>query len=186
MSFTLLFSSYLFHFFPLPCTHIFSWCLLSLAVAWVATSWKYWFLSSLLFSFFFQPSSSTPPPPSSSSSLCCIWGSDLIHDQPTSLAAHPASFFCSLPFFLFFSLLIFSILTSRCGFALFKSTLHYGVAKSRSRGCEVVAGGGSFSPPSFHCILPYTSIKAAEARVQALGLLSTSATDDSFPLTTHK
>lgn len=53
MSFTLLFSSYLFHFFPLPCSHIFSWCLLSLAVAWVATSWKYWFLPSLLFFFFF-------------------------------------------------------------------------------------------------------------------------------------
>lgn len=54
MSFTLLFSSYLFHFSPtwpprppsptlLPACHIFSWCLLSLAVAWVATLQKYWF-----------------------------------------------------------------------------------------------------------------------------------------------
>lgn len=42
MSFTLLFSSYLFHFFPFPCSHIFSWCLMSMAAAWVALLQKYW------------------------------------------------------------------------------------------------------------------------------------------------
>lgn len=32
-----------FSFLSRPCSHIFSWCLLSLAVAWVVTLLKYWF-----------------------------------------------------------------------------------------------------------------------------------------------
>lgn len=46
--FTVLFLS--FSFLPLPCSHIFSWCLLSLAVAWVAARLKYWYPFFLLFS----------------------------------------------------------------------------------------------------------------------------------------
>lgn len=64
-----------------------------------------------------------------------------MHDQPTSPAVHPTSFSSSFSF-LFFCLLIFSILTSPCGFAVFEGTLHYGVAESRSMGCEVVMVGG--------------------------------------------
>lgn len=65
MSFTLLFSSYLFHFFPLPCSHIFSWCLLSLAAERVAMLRKYWFLARLLF-LLFSPTLLCYPSPSSS------------------------------------------------------------------------------------------------------------------------
>lgn len=39
--FTVLFLS--FSFLPHPCSHIFSWCLLSLVVAWVVVLLKYWF-----------------------------------------------------------------------------------------------------------------------------------------------
>lgn len=79
----------------------------------------------------------------------------LTHDQPALLVAHPASFFCTLPFFLFFCLLIFFsstslILTLCCGFTVFKSTLHYRVAEN----WRCSGAGGDFLLPSLHCILP--------------------------------
>lgn len=144
MSFTLLFSSYLFHFFPLPCSHIFSWCLLSLAVAWVATSWKYWFLFSLLFFFsscllFYNPCSSPFPIP-------------VLHlrlggwRMTTSLAAHPALVFrCFFLFFCAVSWFIFFLPETRfrrhiVAFAVFESIPCYVGAESRSRGCHRVGG----------------------------------------------
>lgn len=106
------------------------------------------------------PSSPPPPPLQSPLLLPCVTSEaqGLTHDQPTSLAAHPASFFHSFPFFVLLSPDFFSpwdsALTSCWGFAVFESTLCYGIAESRSWGCGGVGGGG-FSPPSLHCILPY-------------------------------
>ena len=143
MSFTLLFSSYLFHFFPLPCSHIFSWCLLSLAVAWVATSWKYWFLPSLLFFFFFllppllQSLLFPLPHPRIASEA-----RGLTHDHFTGSSSR-FSLSLLLPLF-FCCLLIFFFLPEtrfRChvvAFAVFESASRYVGAESRSRGCHRV------------------------------------------------
>lgn len=132
--FTVLFLS--FSFLPPSCSHIFSWCLLSLAVAWVATSQKYWFLPSLLFFFLY------PPPlynPSSSFSFPVLHLSLWVDARPTHFTGSSSRFILSL--FPFLSPDFFPwdfILTSRCGFAVFDSTLRYGVAENRSRGCGVV------------------------------------------------
>lgn len=158
MSFTLLFSSYLFHFFPLPCSHIFSWCLLSLAVAWVATSRKYWFLPSLLFL--------------SCSHLSLYKPSSSISFSFPVLRPRLCRFTVSWSFFP-----QHSVLTSRCGF---QRAPCYVVAERKGRGVLWGGGGGVSLLHHFTVFFP-TFITAAQARVQALGLLSTSATDGSFP-----
>lgn len=127
MSFTLLFSSYLFHFFPLPCSHIFSWCLLSLAVAWVAMSWKYWFLPSLLFllcCLLYNPSSSSFSTFSSFVPVLHLWH------------------FTVSQFFFPWDL----VLTSHCGFAAWPGLSIYGIG-------QVLRGTGKGDAPNAQDII---------------------------------
>lgn len=71
-------------------------------MAWVAALLKYWFLLSLLFFSLFPLYI-----PSSSLSLVSHLRLRLTHDQPTSLAAHPASVFHSLSLSVLLPLTIF-------------------------------------------------------------------------------
>lgn len=149
---TVLFLS--FSFLPLPCYHIFSWCLLS--VAWVATSQKYWW-----FLFFL-----TPPPPfldnptASSFPMLSLRGwqctTNPLHWRLISLQSFPFLVLLCLGFFFSWRHTVASLPWTPC----------YRGAESRSAGV---------SRWDIH-----------QCSKGLLHLLSTSATDDSFPLTTHK
>lgn len=177
MSFTLLFSSYLFHFFPLPCSHIFSCCLLSLAVAWVTTSQKYWFLQLNPLTHPRTHTRTRTYTCTHKESLIFSFSFSLLHfgveAWPNHFTRSSSHFILSVLFpLLFFCLLLFFF---PLDITLWLYCLRLRGAESRGNlGC----GGRFFLYNSFTAFFP-RSIIAAQACVQALSSLPTSAIDDS-------
>lgn len=88
MSFTLLFSSYLFHFFRLPCSHIFSWCWLSMAAAWVAPV-----AEILIRPTTAAAAATTRTPAQKRHHLRHLWAGAVVWDLSSSTSSHAS--FCS-------------------------------------------------------------------------------------------